>query len=259
MTADETAFLAALPDWSFAFALLMARAGSLCLLLPGIGEAELPTTIRLGFALALSALLLPVVAPLVASGPADTWRFAAMLVGEIVTGLWLGWITRLWLLALPVAGQVIAAMMGLANVLQPDPALGPQTAAVSRALALAAPVVVLASGLYALPLAALAGSYRLVAPGAVLPAGDTAETVVRAVAAAFSLSLQLAAPFVLGAIVWHGATGLLARLVPQFQVFFAAMPAQILGGLAALGLLGGVLIDTWHARVGEAFAALPGL
>ena len=47
-----------------------------------------------------------------------------MIVAEVITGLWIGWLARLLVLALPVAGQFIAYMLGIANVLQPDPELG---------------------------------------------------------------------------------------------------------------------------------------
>ncbi|MDE2200117.1 MAG: flagellar biosynthetic protein FliR [Rhodospirillales bacterium] len=259
IAADDAAFLASLPGWAFAAALLIARIGSAAMLLPGIGEMEVPPTIRAGFTLAMVAVVLPVVLPLVPPAPSDAWRAAAMVGAEIATGLWLGWLTRLLLLALPVAGQMIASLIGLANVIQPDPALGPQTAVVSRALGLAAPVMILASGLHALPLAALAGSYRLVPPGALLPAVDTAQLAVRAVAHSFAFALQLAAPFVLAGLVWQAGLAVLARLVPQLQIYFAAMPGLIIGGTALLALLAAALLGTWQAGVREGFLALPGL
>jgi flagellar biosynthetic protein FliR len=92
-----------------------------------------------------------------------------------------------------------------------------------------------------------------------LPAADTAETAVRAVAAAFALALQIASPFLLVAIVWHVATGLLARLVPRLQVYFVVMPAQILGGIALLAMLATSLLTAWQVSVRAGFASLPGM
>ncbi len=251
--------LAQLPHWAFAVALLIARVGCACMLLPGVGEAELPGTLRAGFVLALVAVLLAGLAPDVPALPGDVARLAGMIGAEIVTGLWLGWLSRLVLLALPMAGQIISSVTGLTNVLQPDPTLGPQTAALSRALGLVAPVLVLATGLYRLPIAALAGSYRVIPPGTPLPAADTAAQVTAAVGAAFALALRLAAPFVLAGIVWHVGMGLLARLVPRLQIFFAAAPGQILGGIALLGLLGTTLLTAWHTTARAVLSALPGL
>jgi flagellar biosynthetic protein FliR len=256
--ADDLLLLARLPEWAFAVAMLIARIGGACMLLPAIGETELPSTIRAGITLALVALLLPLEAPLLPPAPADAWRGFAMVGAELGTGLFLGWLARLVLLSLPLAGQIIASMVGLANVLQPDPTLGPQTSVLARALGLAAPVAVLATGLHALPLAALAGSYRVIPPGQLLPVADGTAQTVAAVGALFALALQLAAPFVLAGLVWQVALGLLARLVPHLQVHFAAIPGQIIGGLALLAVFTGLLVQAWleYARAG--FSALPG-
>jgi flagellar biosynthetic protein FliR len=259
MTGDAAELLAQLPFWAFGFVLLLARTGCACMLLPGIGEVELPATIRAGFAVTLTVVLLPVVAPLIPPAPDDVWRCAAMVAAEIVTGLWLGWLTRLLLLALPIAGQIIASVMGQTNVLQPDPALGPQTAVLSSLMAMAGTVLVLATGLHVLPFMALAGSYDLIPPGTLLPAADTADQVTRALADAFALALRLASPFVLASLVWQAGLGVLSKLVPQLHVFFAAMPGEILAGIVLLGLLATTMLAVWQDYVQSHFATLPGL
>jgi len=259
MTAADETLIAALPSWAFAFVLVMSRIGAAMMLLPGFGEADVPRMLRLGLALTITVLLLPAIAPDVPPVPEAGAQAAFMVVAEIVTGLWLGWLSRLFLLAFAIGGQLIAYMLGLANVLQPDPVLGSAATPVSRLFALAAPLAVLASGLYGLPLAALAGSYHLIPPGTMLPAADSAETAVRAVAAAFTLALRIASPFLLVAIVWNVAMGLLMRLVPRLQIYFVAMPGQIIGGILLLAILSGTLLSAWDTAVRSGFAALPGL
>lgn len=257
--AAEADLLASLPDWAFAATMLVARVGTACMLLPGIGEVELPTTLRAAFVISLTALLLPVIGPLMPQPPADVPGLAAMLAAEIITGLWLGWLARLILLSLPMAGQVIAAATGMVNVLQPDAALGAGAAALSRLLGLAAPVMVMAAGLHVLPLSAVAGSYDLVPPGRFLPVGDTVAVYVRAVSEAFALGFRLAAPFLMAGLLFQMAVGLAARLVPQLQVYFAAMPGQIIGGIALLGIMLVALMGNWMEAARTQFTALPGL
>ena len=257
--ADASALLAHLPALAFAFVLVLSRVGFAVALLPGLGEAEPPPMLRAGLALAVTALLLPGVAPLVPDRPVDAWRMAAMVGAELLYGGVLGWLARLLALSLPVAGALMATLAGLASVLQPDPAQGGQSTAIGRLFGVVAPVLILSTGLYALPLQALAGSYRLVAPGAWLPVGAATEAVVGAVAECFGLALQLAAPFLLAGLVSQAAMGLLARLVPQVQVYSVATPAQILGGLVLLGLLAAGMVDTWSEAVRAGWSALPGL
>ncbi|HEY1935907.1 MAG TPA: flagellar biosynthetic protein FliR [Acetobacteraceae bacterium] len=258
MSDDPSTWLATLPGWAFAFTLVLARCAGATLMLPGLGEDAYPAMIRAGLALAVTLLLLPSIAPLIPVAPATTLAAAGMLCAELFTGLWLGWLARLIYLALPVAAEFIAYLLGISSVLQPDPELGPQSTALASLFQLLAPLIILVSGLYALPLMALAGSYRLIPPGALLPAADGTGVAVRAVAQAFALALRLASPFVLASIVWHVAIGLVARLVPRLQVYFIAMPGQILGGLALLAAVSGVLLAAWQDAVRDSFAALPG-
>lgn len=249
--------LAALPGLAFALGLVLCRVGAVVMLLPGLGEVEAPAMVRAGLALGLSLLLLPGVAPLVPAVPAGL-SGPQMIAAELVTGAALGWLARLPVLALGMAGAIVSTLLGLSSVLQPDPALGGQSTALARLFGLAAPVLILATGLYALPLSALAGSYALVGPGGVLPAGDLSEMLVKVAGSSLSLALQLSAPFLLAGLVWQVAVGLLARIAPQLQAFTVAAPGQILGGVVLLSLLAARILSTWQDGVSSSWAALPG-
>ncbi len=251
--------LAALPALAFVFILVLARCVGLVILLPGFAELGVPAMVRAGIAGALALLLTPVIAPLVPAAPAAPATVAAMLLAELLVGLWLGFLARVLVLALPMAGQVLAYLLGLSNVLQTDAEMGPQATALGRLFSLAAPALVLASGLYALPIEALAGSYRLIAPGSVLPSGAGAQSVAQAISTSFGLALRLCAPTLLASIVWTVAAGLLARAAPRVHVYFLAMPAQILGGLALLAALSGAMLLAWQDAMRAELAGLPGL
>lgn len=126
MTDDIGSLLATLPAWAFAFVLVMARVGAAMMLLPGLGEADTPAPIRLGLALAVTALLLPGIAPSIPPVPEAGTQAALMVAAEVATGIWLGWLARLLVLALPIAGQLISYTLGIANVLQPDAESAPR-------------------------------------------------------------------------------------------------------------------------------------
>lgn len=256
---DALATSQGLTALAFAFMLVLCRTAAAVMLMPGLGESEPPAMVRAGLAIGIAALLLPVIAPAIPTEPASFLRLAGMVGAELLAGGLLGWLARLLALALPAAGQIISLMTGLSSVLQPDAMLGAQSAAIGRLLNLAAPVLILSTGLYALPLNALAGSYAVFPAGGMLPAADLAEVAVRAVSASFALALRLAAPFVLISVIWQLALGLLSRLVPQVQVYFVALPGQVLGGLLLLALLAASVLRAWLGAVGDGYAALPGL
>ena len=225
------------------------------MLLPGVGEIETPAMFRAGITLALVMLVLPGVG-LVA--PADGWACATMVAAELLCGGVLGWLARCVTLALPMAGQLISFMTGLSSVISPDPALG-QSSAIMRLFSVAVPVIALKTGLWALPVAALSGSYGLVPPGHFISLGDGTDAALNAVGEAFGLALRLAAPFVIASAVWQVALGMVARLIPQLQIYFAAIPGQIVGGLALLAILSAGIVEAWIEAARVSLNSLPGL
>ena len=244
-----------LPDWAFAFLLVLSRCSMAVILLPGLGEAEAPATLRLGLALALTILVLPGVGTV---APADAWHTAAMVGAELLYGGLLGSLARLITLALPMAGQITSFMLGLSSVVQPDPVLG-QSSALMRLFSVVAPVLVLSSGLWKLPVTALASSYGVAPPGTMVAIGDGTEAFIAAVGASFSLALRLSAPYIFASVVWQVAMGFTGRLVPHLQVYFAAIPGQIVGGLAMLALLSAGMLEGWAEAARQGLGALPGL
>jgi flagellar biosynthesis protein FliR len=250
--------LASLLDWAPAFALVLARVGAAMALLPGLGERVAPATVRIGLALSITILLLPNLQPISPAVPDSGLQMALMVAGEVMTGLWFGWLARMIALALPIGAQIIAYLIGLSSVLQPDSELGSQSTALGKLFELAAPMLILVLGLYTLPLTALDGLFHLIPPGHMLPAGDSAEVVLHAAGASFGLALQLASPFVVASIVWHIAVGQIARVGSRIQIYFVSMPGQILGGLALLMITGSAIILAWRDNAESFLGLLPG-
>jgi flagellar biosynthetic protein FliR len=249
----------ALPALVFHAVLVMARLGAALMLLPGLGEPDVPTTIRLALALVLVAVLLPGLEAGLPGLPTDVPTLLLLVTTEIAIGLWLGFLARLVTLALAQAGQVMAMMIGLASPLQTDPSFGAQGTATARLFGLVGAVLVLSTGLYALPLRALAESYTVLPAGGSLPIGAQAESLAQAVAGSLGLALRLAAPLLLAAILGNFGLGLLARLAPQVQVFSIAAPGQIIAGLLLLALMLAPILAEWLGAAQTGFANLPGL
>ncbi len=259
MTSADQALLASLPGLAFGFMLVLCRVSAAVMVLPGFGETEVPVVLRIGLAVGITVLIYPAIAPILPAAGEPGLRDFALIAAELACGLLLGWLARLMALSLPIAGQIISTLIGLSSVLQPDPALGSQTTGVSRVLALAAPVLVLSSGLYALPLGALAGSYRLIPPGVLFSVGDAAKSVAQATENCFALAIQLAAPLILADVVWQVLLGLLARLVPSLHVYSLSLPGQVLGGLLLLAVLIAPMLAVWMQAMQSSFSSLPGL
>jgi flagellar biosynthetic protein FliR len=258
VTAADQALLDALPALAFHAMLVLARMGAAVMLLPGLGEMEVPATLRLSLAVLIVFALTPGLAPMLPALPAEVAPLAALVAGEVLIGLWIGLLARFLAMALAQAGQVVALMIGLASPLQGDQLMGGTVTAPARLLGLATASLFLATGLYEVPLRALASSYAVLPAGGGLPAGPAAEALAGAAAALLLVAMQLAAPFVAAAVLFNAALGLLSRLAPQAQAFVIAAPAQILGGFLLMMVLLPSMLAAWWRATGEGLARLPG-
>ncbi|NND49340.1 MAG: flagellar type III secretion system protein FliR [Rhizobiales bacterium] len=223
------------PDVIYAFMLIVVRIAAMLMVMPALGESSIPSRIRISLALALALILYPAVA----SGISPPTGLAGLVGGvgfEIAIGIFIGGIARLLLSAAQVAGAVIAYQMGLAFAQSVDPAQGVQSALLSSFLSVVAVTLIFALDLHHLLIAALVDSYTIFKPGGDLPTSEFATLAVDVVARSFTVATQLAAPFLVFGIVFYVGLGILSRLMPQVQIFFVAMPANIFLGLIIMML-----------------------
>jgi flagellar biosynthetic protein FliR len=237
----------------FAGALVFIRVGAMVMLLPGFGETFVPPRIRLAFAVTAAILLAPTLGADLPGPPEDPGLLAVLIGGEMLVGLVIGAVARLFMTALAVAGQVVGLQTGLAFAQAVDPALGQQGAIAGAFLNLTALTLIFVSGLHHLFLLGVRGSYEAFPPGMPIPAGDAAEWALQAFTRSFALGIQMAAPLLVFGLVFYLALGVLSRLMPQAQIFFIAMPSSILIGFAIFAVTLGAAMLAWLGQM-ESFA-----
>ena len=223
-----------LPAGLFAVMLVFVRIGAAMMLLPGYAEPYVTPRLRLLLALMIALIVTPVVSSGLPAMPASGIQLVLLILGESLIGIFFGTIGRLFLSALATAGMMIAYMSSMANALTNDPSAAQQGSIAGSFLTLIALLMIFTLNLHHLMLSAVIDSYQLFIPGQVPPVGDLTDMVTRLVSRTFLLSFQIAAPFVAVAMIFYLGLGLLARLMPQMQVFFVAIPVQITIGLLVL-------------------------
>ena len=229
--------ISVLPALAATFMLVFARIGAMVMLLPGFGETNIPTRIKLSIALLLTLIVLPLHRTAYQVDMSSLTPLLVLMLHEIVVGVVLGATARVTLSALQVAGSVIAQQLGLGFVTAIDPTQGQQGLLIGNFLTILGLTLLFATDSHHLVIAALSESYRIFSPGEVFPSGDVAALATRAFAAAFKIGLQLSAPFLVFGLVFNIGLGILARLMPQMQVYFVGVPLSILAGFLILGLV----------------------
>ena len=234
-----------LPALAAAFMLVFARIGAMVMLLPGFGEANIPVRVRLGIALALTLILLPLHRNAYTVSMTSIAPLLVLMVQEIIIGVVLGATARVTLSALAVAGSVIAQQLGLGFVTTIDPTQGQQGALIGNFLTMLGLTLLFATDMHHRVIAALSESYNAFSPGELMSSGDVAALATKAFATAFKIGIQLSAPFIVFGLVFNLGLGMLARLMPQMQVFFVGVPLSILGGFLILAAIIATMMGTY--------------
>jgi len=245
-------------DQVWAGGLIFARVGALLLTLPGIGESYVPPRIRLSLALLISLVLWPVVVGSLPGLPATIGGMAGWVLREVAIGLMIGTMLRIFTSALATAGEIVSLQTTLSFAQTANPLSGQQNTTIASFLMLFGTVLVFATNTHHLFIAGLVGSYEIIAPAKPLIMADFTEMAVKTVGDSFLLGVQLAAPVIVFALIFNLASGLVARVMPAFQIFFAAAPLSVILGLSifalSLGVMGTVFIDRFRA-LARVFAA----
>ena len=126
-----------------------------------------------------------------------------------------------------------------------DPTQGQQGALLSNFLTLLGLTLLFATDSHHLVIAALNDSYTIFSPGETVSSGDVASLATRAFSAAFRLGLQLSGPFLVFGLVFNIGLGVLARLMPQMQVYFVGVPLSIFAGFLVLAVVLTAMMGTY--------------
>ena len=235
----------------FAGGLVFARLAAIVMLIPGIGETFIPPRIRLAFAFAMALAIIPVVSGGIPPIPAQVSGVAGAVIKEVLIGLMIGAILRLFMASLSTAGEIISLQTTLSFAQTATPTPAQPSTPLSTFLGLLGVTLIMTTDLHHLFLSAIVRSYALFPFSRAVQVEDAGLLAVQTVGKSFALGLQLAAPVVVFSLVLNVATGLVGRVMPQFQVFFVATPLMVLMGLSVFALSLGTIGMIWVDRYRE--------
>jgi flagellar biosynthesis protein FliR len=227
----------------FVFMMLFCRMGSAIMLFPGFGDPYVSVKVRLVFALGFSLLLVPLLQDNMPAIPHSDLGLAALMIAEITVGVAIGLMVRIIFSAMHVAGTLIALQASLSVASQFDLNGGGQSAVITSLLAMLSVLIFFELDMHHVLLSGMVNSYGLFPVGHYPDMGDMTEVNGRLLSSAFAMGVQLSAPhFVFGLILYLGG-GIMARLMPQMQVFYVLTSPQVLLSFVLLiAVLSGLLM-----------------
>ena len=150
---------------------------------------------------------------------------------------------------------------GMANAQLFNPVMASQGSLIGALMSMLGVVLLFATNLHHMLIYAVHDSYMMFPAMQIPETGSMAEIISKVVAVSFKTGIQMSAPFLIVALLLYILMGILARLMPQIQVFMLAIPLQIMISLVTLGLVISAMMLFWLKGFEEgmsSFLALSG-
>lgn len=223
------------------------------LLMPGLSSTHIPAQVRLFLAVALSLALAPLLLPTVrrvVTG-AEPAGLLWIIVGELLVGVLIGLLARIFFVALQALAAVLATVIGYSGIpgsmvdeTEPLPSL-------ASLITVSAVVLMFQTDLHWEVLRGIAASYTVMPPGSGFESRFGLGEIADQLSETFLIALRISSPFLIYAVIANLAIGIANKLVPQISVYFVSLPLILAGGLFILYLNIEELLRLFTAEFGR--------
>lgn len=219
----------------FAFLVIFMRFGLALMIMPGIGDSFVTAPVRLFFALSLCLILTPPLAALMPAPPSQAAALVGLLVCEALIGMFIGSVMRILISALDTAGSIVSLQSGFSSALLFNPVSLGQGSLIGSVYSMLGVTLLMVLNMHHYMIATIVDSYQIMPANGQMPDfGTFSQIIAGIVSIAFKLGVQIALPFLILGLIMQMGLGVMGRLMPQIQIFFLALPAQVGIGLIIL-------------------------
>lgn len=218
------------------FILVLARIVTMVSLVPIYGSGAVPTQTKIGFSLLLSFIIFPIVVRDFPPIPEHLLLFFGLMFREVLVGVLMGLVTSIIFAAVQLSGQIFGMQIGFGIVNVIDPLSDLQISILGQFEFLVAIMLFLAVGGHHLLIAAMANSYLHVPLGAFAVNAPLTEQVTQMLGKMFDIAFKVGFPMIAAIFLINIVMGVIARTVPQMNIFIVGLPLNIFVGLIVMGL-----------------------
>ncbi|MCI7541363.1 MAG: flagellar type III secretion system protein FliR [Veillonellaceae bacterium] len=253
-----------LQDHAAVFLLMLTRCSGIFLIAPFFGSLNIPIMVRAATAFMFAVVLFPVVDGL---GPVDAPTSVLMYTVAVLKELFIGWligfVAYVCFSAIHMAGKVMDMQVGFAVVNVMDPTSGQQIPLIGSFLYNLGIIVFLVTNGHHMIITALAESFRVVPLLTMQPNLSLTMIMVNFTNGIFVTGMKIAMPVTFAILLVNVALGILARTMPQMNIFVVGIPLQLMVGVSILAMLlpfyvmflGG-MFDEMYGKISIALQAL---
>ncbi|MBU4316026.1 MAG: flagellar biosynthetic protein FliR [Proteobacteria bacterium] len=219
------------------FMFIFLRVTFILMFLPLFDNTNIPALFKIGLCFAMSVLFYPVLKFTEIPNFDNGIPLLVGVASEIVMGLGIGLSVKLVFTGIQMGGELVGYQMGLSMANVFDPATGSQNSILAEIQYIAAILVFLAIDGHHWFFRAVADSFILMPPFGFQVNGALMNEFLSFTVEMFVIAIKFSAPIIVALLFTDVSLGLIARTVPQMNVFFVAMPVKIIVGVLFIGWL----------------------
>ena len=223
-------------DQLWVWLVAMIRPGAAFIAAPILSARAVPIQLRLILSLAIGMAAMNSVVFELPEGGIASFAGIALVIGEVLAGLAMGFALQLGYAAAFVAGETIGNAMGLGFASMIDPQSGQSTQVVGQFLSILATFILLAMDGHLLLISYVVQSYQALPPGGPMLSNDAIYGLVMFGGALMAAGLTVALPVGFALILIQLVMGMLARSAPALNIFAVGIPVTLVAGLVLLAL-----------------------
>ncbi len=194
---------------------------------PVFSNKNFPVLAKIGLSLIISYLIFTFIDKGNIQVEVSLWFIVTNVLKEVVTGLVIGFSVNLIFYAVSFAGSLMGFDIGLAMANVFNPSEGTQNNVIGEYIYILAILVFLLINGHHYVIRGITYSFTIIPLGNYTITTGVYEFIIKMGAAVFVLAVKIASPIMVTFFLVHLGAGILARIIPQMQVFFVLYPLKI--------------------------------
>jgi flagellar biosynthetic protein FliR len=204
---------------------------------PVFGSRNIPGAAKAGLTLFLTLTVFPLIAaessPVI---PQTLIPYIFLLLSELLFGLTVGFASSLVFSGVQMTGSLLDMQVGFGVVNIFDPQAGQQVPLIGNFKYILALLLFLIANGHHILLTAIVNSFKIAPVSGIAFSSSIATMMINMISGIFTLAVQITVPVLAALIITDIALGILARTMPQMNVFVVGVPAKIIVGIFVLSV-----------------------
>ena len=231
-------FFDLLQNHAAVFLLLLTRITGIFIISPFFGSQNIPITMRVATAMTIAVVIFPVVDQhTIVEAPASVLSYGLSVLSELFIGWLIGLVSYVALISISMAGKIMDLQVGYAMVQVMDPTSGQQKALSGRFLYNLAVIIFLVTDGHHFLLSGLVESFQMIPITGLNLDTEIVDLMVDFTYGIFVSGMKVAIPVTFAILLTNVGLGILARTMPQLNIFVVGVPMHLVIGTFVLAML----------------------